>query len=149
MVRFHAFFIYKSSVWSQHSHLVKLKKILLMKKLFFAYLLILPLLFSTGCQQNSARSIIGHTYAYVESNTQMLSLYFSSNGSVSVQYVNGSDVINSSNFTYKIKDYNVEIYFDKSDYWISSAQGTIFVNLMYSPEDDTLHYLGDVLYRVN
>ena len=105
----------------------------------------------TGCQQNNARAIIGHTYGQIVSDTQLLAIYFSPKGSASIQYVDKSNDINinTSNFDYNIKGNTVDIFYDNSDFWISGVQGTIFMHLTYSPEEDALYYLSDVIYRLD
>lgn len=115
----------------------------------------IPLLFAivtvftfTGCQKNSAKEIIGHTYG-VTSSTESYMFYFSPSGVVTYTYLNGVEVINNSHFTYEIMGDNVEVYFDYSSFWLPEAQGTLFVHLTYYPEEDVLRYLTDVLYRLD
>ena len=72
----------------------------------------------TGCETNSARSIIGHTYGVVESPTSYLSIYFSKSGNANINFVNGSEKLITSHFTYEIIGDDVEILianFDKAE----------------------------------
>ena len=118
---------------------------------------VLPVLFFlliftlTGCESanKSARAIIGHTYGIIESSTSYMTIYFSKSGNANINFVNGSEKLITSHFTYEIAGDDVEIYYDYSDYWIESAKGELFLHLTYYPEQDELRYLTDVLSRID
>ena len=120
-----------------------------MKKLLSIFLITLSVLVFTGCESNNAKQIIGHTYAWVGSSTQMLSVYFSPSGSAVVHIVNGNDYSDTPHYIYDIIGNNVEIRYDYSYYWKDEYQGTIYLHLTYYPEEDVLRYMEDVLYRVD
>lgn len=115
----------------------------------------IPLLFAvvaafglTGCQKNSAKEIIGHTYG-MSSSVESYMFYFSPSGIVTYTYSAGGQIDNNSHFTYDIVGDDVEIFFDSSTFWIPEARGTLFVHLTYYPEEDVLRYLSDVLCRLD
>lgn len=118
---------------------------------------ILPVLFFlsiftlTGCESanKSARAIIGHTYGIIESSTSYMTIYFSRSGNASINFVSGAESLITSHYTYEITGDDVEIYYDYSDYWIETAKGELFMHLIYYPEEDELHYLTDVLSRID
>ena len=118
---------------------------------------ILPVLFFlsiftlTGCEgvSKNARAIIGHTYGIIESSTAYMTIYFSKSGNANINFVNGSEKLITSHFTYEIIGDDVEIFYDYSDYWIESAKGELFMHLTYYQEEDELHYLTDVLSRID
>lgn len=118
-----------------------------MKRILPLTFIILSAFIFTGCTNNNAKSIIGHTYAWVGSSTEMLSIYFSPSGHAVIHSISGNESFNTSHFIYNIEGYTVEICYDYSDYWVEDAKGTIIMALTYNPDDDTLRYLGDVLHR--
>ena len=121
-----------------------------MKKILVVILVSVLAFSFTSCEgENGARSIIGHTYGIVDSSTSFFTIYFSRSGSASINYVNGSDKLITSHFTYDINGDDVEIYYDYSDYWIETAKGELFIHLTYNPIDDTLNFLGDILHKID
>lgn len=118
---------------------------------------VLPVLFFlsiftlTGCESanKSARAIIGHTYGIIESSTSYMTIYFSKSGNANVNFISGGESLITSHFTYEIAGDDVEIYYDYSDYWIETAKGELWMHLTYYPGEDELHYLGDVMSRID
>lgn len=119
-----------------------------MKK-FLPVLFLLSVIALTGCQSKSARAIIGHTYGIIESSTSYLTIYFSKSGNANVNFMSDGESLITSHFTYEIAGDDVEIYYDYSDYWIETAKGELWMHLTYYPEEDELHYLTDVLPRID
>lgn len=121
-----------------------------MKKILTAIIIIVLTITFTSCEgQKSARSIIGHTFGYVESSTTYLTIYFSRSGYANVTAVDGTQNFQTSHFTYDIKGDDVEIYYDYSDYWLDTAKGELYIHLTYDPIDDVLCYLGDRMSRLD
>ena len=122
-----------------------------MKKILTAIFITLIAVTLTGCEgaNKSARAIIGHTYGIIESSTSYMTIYFSKSGNANINFVNGSEKLITSHFTYEIAGDDVEIYYDYSDYWKETAQGELWLHLTYYPEQDELRYLGDVMSRID
>lgn len=119
-----------------------------MKKIL-SVLFVLSMLTLTGCESKSARAIIGHTYGVIESSTSYMTIYFSKAGNANVNFMSDGESLITSHFTYEIAGDDVEIYYDYSDYWIETAKGELWMHLTYYPEEDELHYLGDVMSRID
>ncbi len=134
-----------ASIFEQKSFRVNFN---VMKKLLLLFFVIFSLIGFTGCQKNSAKEIIGHTYG-MSSSVESYMFYFSPSGIVTYTYSAGGQIDNNSHFTYDIVGDDVEIYFDSSSLWLPEARGTLFVHLTYDPEEDVLRYLSDVLYRLD
>lgn len=120
-----------------------------MKKLLSILLITISVFIFTSCESNNAKQIIGHTYAMVESSTNMLSIYFSPSGSAVVHLIQDGVSSNTPHYIYHIKGNTVEICCNYSNYWKEEYQGTIVLALTYHPEEDALYYITDVLYRVD
>ena len=121
-----------------------------MKKILELIFITLLAISFTGCEgRKSARSIIGHTFGYIESPTMYMTIYFSRSGNATVEVKNGAQSFQTSHFEYDIKGDDVEIYYDYSNYWIETARGELYIHLTYDPVDDVLVYLGDRMTRLD
>lgn len=120
-----------------------------MKKYFKTFIVILISLTFIGCEgnQKDARAIIGHSYQLYHNADDWETFYFSQTGTVQLTYCNQGEKGSYTHFTYIIQKNNVEIYMDKSDFWIDTSKGQLLGAFTYMPEDDCLYGTNGARYK--
>ncbi len=122
-------------------------------KRFIYFLILAASIVSTGCSKDeptpkSAIEVVGNTYR-LDDGSDYVSIYFARNYTcVYTSDVNGT-FTSASQLTYRINEYNVDVYFDNSSTWIESKRGTLFLHLSYYPSTDIIMMNGMKLKRVN
>ncbi len=94
--------------------------------------------------------IVGHSYGYSE-GSELISFYFSAKRNTCLVQVNSSisGAFSSSHFIYKIDGTSVDIYYDRSAEWKEEARGVLAYHLSYNSTNNTLSYLGIILYQID
>lgn len=110
-----------------------------MKRILSTLLIGLFAMMFIGCEsKDEARAIIGHSYQMYNSASDWETLYFSPSGTAQITFCSQGTTSSVSHFTYKIQRCNVEIYYDYSDYWKSTARGQLLGAFTYMPDQDCL-----------
>ena len=119
------------------------------KKLFLILAACVAIVFTSCENQGAARAIIGNSYKCAVDADNLETFYFSPSGSAQLFGRNAGSQFSYTHLTYKINNYNVEVYFDYSDFWVETSRGELLAAFTYMPEQDYLKsQTGNVYYRV-